>query len=107
VKTILQNNGYHILEAENGVAALKVWQDHQGKIDLLLTDMIMPEGISGEKLAERLRQENQQLKVIYSSGFSEELINKTGTMQEGYNFLAKPYHPKRLVEAVRTCLANC
>jgi two-component system cell cycle sensor histidine kinase/response regulator CckA len=104
VETILRKNGFRILVAENGVEALKVWEEQEGKVDLLLTDMIMPEGMSGRKLAERLRQENRHLKVIYSSGYSGELIDKEGLKLDGHNFLSKPYHPKKLLEVVRASL---
>jgi two-component system cell cycle sensor histidine kinase/response regulator CckA len=106
VKSILQRCGYHLLLANNGVEALQVWRDHQGKIDLLLTDMVMPEGISGQQLAEQLLHQNPRLKVIYSSGYTSELIDNPGEMPDKRHFLPKPYHPHVLIEAVRACLAS-
>ncbi len=64
----------------------------------------MPSGFSGRELAERLRQKKEDLKVIYSSGYSQEIAGQELTLQEGFNFLQKPYHPLKLAETVRDCL---
>lgn len=101
---ILKRFGYQVQTAETGVAALKVWEEAGGEFDLLLTDMVMPEGISGRELAELLRQKKSSLKVIYSSGYSQEIAGQELTLQEGFNFLQKPYHPLKLAETVRDCL---
>ena len=104
VVSILELYGYKIYQAETGVAALKVWEKHKDEIDLLLTDMVMPEGISGRQLAERLHQEDPELKVIYTSGYSPGMAGKDIALLEGFNFLAKPYPPNRLAQVVRECL---
>lgn len=101
---ILKRFGYQVQTAETGVAALKVWDDARGEFDLLLTDMVMPEGISGRELAEMLKRKKEDLKVIYSSGYSQEIAGQELTLQEGFNFLQKPYHPLKLAETVRDCL---
>jgi signal transduction histidine kinase/CheY-like chemotaxis protein len=101
---ILQLCGYRTYEAESGVAALSVWQKHKNEIDLLLTDMVMPEGMSGRQLAERLQAEDAGLKVIYTSGYSPGMAGKDIALLEGFNFLAKPYTPHRLALVVRECL---
>jgi CheY-like chemotaxis protein len=106
VRKILQRYGYQVLAAGSGVEALKVWQDHAGKIDLLLTDLVMPGGISGRELAQRLQADCRDLKVIYSSGYSQELNNLEALQAEGLLFLAKPYSPEQLAHAVRGCLDN-
>ena len=104
VVRILELCGYHIYQAENGVEALAVWQQHKDEIDLLLTDMVMPGGVSGRQLAERLQQEAPGLKVIYTSGYSPGMAGKDIALLEGFNFLAKPYPPSRLAQVVRECL---
>jgi two-component system, cell cycle sensor histidine kinase and response regulator CckA len=104
VVSILQLCGYRTYEAETGVAALRVWEQHKEEIDLLLTDMVMPEGVSGRQLAERLQADDPGLKVIYTSGYSPGMAGKDIALLEGFNFLAKPYPPSRLALVVRECL---
>jgi PAS domain S-box-containing protein len=100
----LQRKGYRVLEASNGREALDVWKEHHNEIDLLLTDQIMPEGMSGRELAARCIAEKPALKVIYSSGYSLEMIQSGMNLTEGLNFLAKPYDPVKLANTVRHCL---
>lgn len=104
VRTVLEFHGYKVITASNGVEGLRVWDEQQGQVDLLVTDMVMPEGISGRVLAERLQSRKPALKVIFSSGYSLDLFSKDFTLREGFNFLAKPYHPTTLARAVRACL---
>jgi CheY-like chemotaxis protein len=102
-RMILQDYDYRVLEAGNGVEALKVWDEQQGKIDLLLTDMVMPEGMNGRELAEKLKLRNPQLKVIYTSGYSFDAIGSEAELG-GARFLQKPYPPPQLAQTVRECL---
>jgi CheY-like chemotaxis protein len=105
VEGILQRHGYEVLTAANGVEALQLWKQQKGEFDLLLTDMVMPEGLTGRQLGERLKAQNPGLKVIYSSGYSAELVNEEGMdLSEGFNFLQKPYHPQKLAQTVRSRL---
>jgi two-component system, cell cycle sensor histidine kinase and response regulator CckA len=104
VVNVLELCGYRIYQARTGVEALKVWDKHKSEIDLLLTDMVMPEGMSGRQLAERLQAEDPALKVIYTSGYSPGMAGKDIALLEGFNFLAKPYPPSRLANVVRECL---
>ncbi len=104
VVKILELCGYRICQARTGVEALRVWGEHKDEIDLLLTDMVMPEGMSGRQLAERLQAEAPGLKVIYTSGYSPGMAGKDIALLEGFNFLAKPYPPSRLAQVVRECL---
>ena len=101
VRTCLLRCGYHVLEAANGVEALEVWQQHQEAIDLLLTDMVMPEGLTGRELAERLQAAKPGLKVIYTSGYSPEMIGTDPSLRPGANYLPKPYNPETLARMVR------
>ncbi|HAV65379.1 MAG TPA: hypothetical protein DCY13_23765 [Verrucomicrobiales bacterium] len=101
---ILRRFGYRVETADNGVHALDIWQASAGDFDLLLTDMVMPEGMTGRELAEQLKQKKPELKVIYSSGYSQEIAGQDLTLEEGFNFLQKPYHPTKLAQTVRDCL---
>lgn len=102
-RMILQDYDYVVLEAGNGVEALKVWDEHNGRIDLLLTDMVMPEGMNGRELAEKLKVRNPNLKVIYTSGYSFDAIGNEASLGEA-RFLQKPYPPPQLAQTVRECL---
>jgi PAS domain S-box-containing protein len=104
VVSLLQRCGYNVLTAATGVAALEVWKEHRDKIRLLLTDMIMPGGMTGRELAERLRAEQPSLKVIYTSGYSVDLLEKAPALVDGFNFLQKPYQSQKLAQTVRKCL---
>ncbi|MBI1841150.1 MAG: PAS domain S-box protein [Verrucomicrobia bacterium] len=105
VEAVLQKQGYKVVLAENGVEALKQWQSHPGQIDLLLTDMVMPEGVSGLELSERVRALRSEVRVIYMSGYSVDFMeNEVAGIVEGFNYLQKPYRPEQLVRAVREVL---
>jgi nitrogen-specific signal transduction histidine kinase/ActR/RegA family two-component response regulator len=104
VQEVLRKKGYTVLVAPTGAQALKVWERHQEEIDLLLTDMMMPEGVSGRELAERVLAEKPDLKVIYSSGHSLDLVSPGLSLKEGSNYLQKPYHPETLARTVRNRL---
>jgi CheY-like chemotaxis protein len=104
VRKVLERSGFAVLEAASGLAALELWDRDKPPIDLLLTDMVMPDGMSGRQLAERLKADNPALKVLYTSGYSTDLLGKDLELQEGTNFLQKPYPPAKLVQTVRTAL---
>lgn len=92
--------GYRVLTAANGRDALKVWSEHRDEIDLLLTDVVMPESISGRQLAHTLIVEKPDLKVIFTSGYSAELLGEDFEQEKEFGFLAKPYLPDRLASTV-------
>ena len=104
VCTILQGHGYKILEAESGVKALDVWRSHRDSIDLVLTDVVMPDRMNGWELAETLLAERPDLKVIFTSGYSDDVVGREFVMQQGSRFLQKPNDPKKLAATVRKCL---
>ncbi|MHB8523977.1 MAG: MASE1 domain-containing protein [Limisphaerales bacterium] len=103
-RVVLQRHGYRVLEAGSGSRALAVWNEHASDIDLLLTDMVMPEGMSGRELAEELLANRSDLKIIYTSGYSEDMFEKSLSLEEGFNFLRKPFYPQKLAQTVRDCL---
>ena len=105
VRKVLERGGFDVIEASSGLAALELWSKTQPHIDLLLTDMVMPDGISGRQLAEKLKAQNPGLRVIFTTGYSSELMGKDFQIKEGVNFLQKPYPPQKLVETVRNGLA--
>jgi two-component system, cell cycle sensor histidine kinase and response regulator CckA len=104
VRAVLEQKGYRVVEAVSGVAALGLWQQRQMTVDLLLTDMVMPDGVSGRELAERLQADQPGLPVIYTSGYSADAVAQGFALVEGVNFLQKPYGPLKLLTAVRGAL---
>jgi PAS domain S-box-containing protein len=104
VSQILRQKGYQVLEATSGVAALELWKKHAAEIDLLLTDIVMPQGYSGVTLAETLQTERPGLKVLLTSGYSHELDQRPSPAGKPWQVLEKPAPPQRLLEAVRHCL---
>ena len=100
VSEALGTLGYHVLSAANGRDALNVWAEHRDEIDLLLTDVVMPESISGRQLAHTLIQDKPNLKVIFTSGYSSELFGSEFEREKEHLFLAKPYLPDRLAQTV-------
>jgi PAS domain S-box-containing protein len=104
VKMTLRLFGYEILEATNGAEAIRLWERHQAQVRLLFTDMVMPGGVTGLDLAERLRQFKPTLKVLISSGYSQDLLQHGGGLPAGMRFLAKPYYPNILARTIREFL---
>ena len=101
---VLRSFGYKVLVAESGVAAMQIWHEHKGDIHLVMTDIVMPEGMSGVELAERLRAEKPGLKIILSSGYSLEEAPEGLEQKPGLALLPKPYQVGTLVHIVRQCL---
>jgi CheY-like chemotaxis protein len=104
VRKILEGQGYHVLEAASGPEALSISRDTSQRIDLLLTDMVMPSGMSGKQVAAKLLAERRALKVVYSSGYSLETAGKDPSALKDGAYLQKPYRPETLVRLVRDCL---
>jgi two-component system cell cycle sensor histidine kinase/response regulator CckA len=103
VREVLKQHHYRVVEAGTGVEALRLWDEFNGEIDLLLTDMVMPEGMSGIELATQLKRRNPALRVIYTSGYSAEIMGAEFS-QPGAFFLPKPYFPLQLAQLVRQAL---
>lgn len=104
VEEVLRLHGYRVLTAASGPAAMEVWNREDRRIDLLLTDMVMPGGMMGTDVAAELRRVNPDLKVIYTTGYSPGVTGIPHSLEEGVNFLPKPYSPSKLAEIVRKCL---
>jgi CheY-like chemotaxis protein len=101
VRDALEESGYQIREASDGLEALNFWKTKASQIDLLLADMAMPGGINGRQLADKLRRERPGLKVVFMSGH---VLDMAGTIQPHGCFLQKPFSPERLAEIVRSHL---
>jgi nitrogen-specific signal transduction histidine kinase/CheY-like chemotaxis protein len=104
VQAVLEHHGYKVIEAANGIEALKLWTEHRGTVALLLTDLVMPAGMTGQQLARRLQQDQPDLKIIFTSGYSAEIAGRELQLRSGENFVQKPFAPYQLLEVVRKCL---
>ena len=104
VRITLARLGYRVLEAPTGVKALELWQEHGDEIHLLLTDLMMPDGMNGKELVQRLVMKTSKLKVIYMSGYSADILGKDFPVQIGVNFLAKPFQMAELAQIIRDSL---
>jgi CheY-like chemotaxis protein len=103
-RDFLKECGYRILEAGSGREALQVWGKYRSEIDLLLTDMKMPEGISGMELAEKMIAEQPALRVIFTSGYSDDIVSPEILQRNHARFLPKPYSYTDLTRMVRELL---
>lgn len=106
LRRVLEQYGYRVIEAENGLLALDAWARESAKADILLSDAVLPGGVSGRELAARLRKDRPGLKVILTSGFDlgDTLIPELGPSEQDFRFIQKPYAPEKLVSLVRECL---
>lgn len=104
MRDALVNLGYRILEAGNGAEAIEIWPQHREEIALLLTDLVMPGGMNGKQLAERLLTDNSKLKIIYASGYHAGIAGDDFKLEEGVNFLSKPFEAEKLAAIVRARL---
>ncbi len=99
----LQRTHYSVIVAANGADALEKKQQHLGPIDLVVTDVVMP-GMSGRELAKQMQQIQENLKVLFISGYTENSIVQHGVLDTGLNFLQKPFTPDVLLKKIRTLL---
>ncbi len=104
IASFLRRAGYSVLEAPTAAAALPVWDQHRDTIALVLTDIVMPGGMTGRDLATRLRSERPALPILYMSGYAAELAHSGEPLVEGENFLEKPYAPSKLAQLIRRTL---
>jgi CheY-like chemotaxis protein len=103
VRDTLESKGYQVVEAENGESGLKASVGHQGKIDLVITDVVMP-GMGGREMVEQLAKTRPETKVLYLSGYTEDAIISEGTIESGTAFLQKPFTLQNLSRKVREVL---
>jgi PAS domain S-box-containing protein len=101
----LKSLGYNVLSAENGGTALMISEQHKGMIHLMLTDVVMP-NMNGRQLAERLQKEHPEMNVLYTSGYTEDIIVHHGILDSGLNFIGKPYRLQALAKKIRELLSS-
>jgi two-component system, cell cycle sensor histidine kinase and response regulator CckA len=104
VTQVLESGGYHVVSAGCGAEALEQWAKRKADIHLLLTDIVMPDGLTGSKLAARLQAEDPRLRVLFTSGYSAGMPGTELANVDERHFLAKPYRPATLLRVVRECL---
>jgi two-component system, cell cycle sensor histidine kinase and response regulator CckA len=104
VTTVLGRLGYQVLTARTGPEAIAVWRDQAGRIALLLTDLVMPDGMTGQQLADRLREEQPGLKVLITSGYNADIAGRDLALDAATAFMRKPYGAQQLARAVRAIL---
>ncbi|MCC7373774.1 MAG: PAS domain S-box protein [Verrucomicrobiales bacterium] len=102
----LRRRGYKVQEAASGIEALDIWERCRGQIDLLFTDMVMPGGMSGLDLAERLLREDRHIRVLATSGYSPERAKLDVLSARGIGYLPKPYGDGALVQAVQQVMSR-
>jgi CheY-like chemotaxis protein len=104
LRRILEDFGYHVLEAVDGEDAIELAEQADGPIDLLLTDLVMPR-MGGEELARRLGGLHPRMKILFMSGYSVQAVTSGGALLPGAGFIAKPFSAIDLVDRVRETLA--
>ena len=102
-REFLQSSGYTVLEAGNGAEAIEVSKRHQGLIHLLMTDVVMP-GMSGRELTQRMKGHRPDTKVLYVSGYTDDVVLRNGMLEPGTAFLQKPFTRDTLMHKVRDVL---
>jgi CheY-like chemotaxis protein len=102
-RNTLARHGYNVLEAESGAAALSILENQHCEVQLLLTDVVMP-GMSGRELAEQLVARRPGLRVLYTSGYTDDTIVHHGVLEPGVAFIQKPFAPNVLLQAIRKIL---
>lgn len=100
---ILRENGYHVLEASNGEEAIKICNEHKGEIDLMLTDVVMP-AMNGKRLSEIVRPIQENIRVVYMSGYTDDAIVHHGVLDPGTNFIEKPFTAETLTSTIQEVL---
>jgi len=104
VVAVLEHYGYRVLQADNGATAQEVWKWHSHRIALLLTDVVLPDGMSGAELSEQMQQEKPGLKVVLMSGYASEYAGKLFPRRPQVRFIQKPFTPQALEKIVREVL---
>lgn len=104
LQAILESHNYRLILVGTGQEALEVWQSRGDEVDLLLTDVIMPDGMSGGELARRLQQARPNLKTILCSGYSASVLEGDLAHLQNATFLQKPYRANQLLRLVRDML---
>ena len=99
-KQVLEECGYTVIEADNGVQALSICNEGDYKFDLLMTDVVMPQ-MGGHELANKLKEKLPDLQILYTSGYTDDAIVRHGVIEVGTNFIQKPFTPDSLAKKVQ------
>ena len=102
-RVMLETYGYTVLEAPTGAEALRICREHIGSIELMVTDVVMPE-MSGREVADQLRQIRPTTKILYMSGFTDDAVLLHGALSAEDTFLQKPFTSSALASKVRGAL---
>ena len=97
IAEILTNADFRVFKTSNPSEVFELYKQHRQEIDILLTDVVMP-GMSGKKLVEQLQQINENLKVLFMSGYTDDAIVHQGVLDEGTEFIQKPFKGKDLIK---------
>ncbi|MDA1275202.1 MAG: PAS domain S-box protein [Verrucomicrobia bacterium] len=101
---LLRRQGYRVIEASSGKEALNAWTDQEEKIDLVFTDIVMPGGMSGINLVENLLAKDPGVRILFTSGYYQDLEEESQRFKTSVSFIPKPYQPVKLATTVRNCL---
>jgi len=103
MRRVLETHGYAVLEARHGKDAIRVADGHGGAVDLVITDVVMPE-MGGRELAERLASARPSSKILFVSGYTDDVVIRQGILDKGRPFLQKPFTPQELLTKAREVL---
>jgi signal transduction histidine kinase/ActR/RegA family two-component response regulator len=101
IHALLERHGYDVVAAANGIEALDLYLAHTRKVALVLTDLVMPGGMTGHELGRQLQSRQSNLKIIFMSGYSPEIAGRQLELRPGENFIQKPFAANRLLETIR------
>ena len=103
VRRLLQKSGYKTIEAENGEDAVRKFKDNRGIVSLVLLDVIMPVK-NGREAYEEIRRIEPDIKTIFMSGYTDDIISNNGILEEAFDFISKPINPDTLMRKIRDAL---
>jgi DNA-binding NtrC family response regulator len=106
LREVLEMHGHVVLGAGSGGEALEAWEKNSTQIELLVTDVTLPQGMTGVMLAEKFQAHKPGLKIMYTSGHERERVAEKYALPSDATFLKKPFNPDTLANAVQTCLAG-
>ncbi len=102
---VLEEHGYKVLSALDGCEALEIARRHEGRIDLLITDVVMPQ-MNGQELADAIAEFRPETKVLFVSGYSDNELGKNGLLDPRIELLQKPFTPQALARKIRRAIAT-
>jgi two-component system cell cycle sensor histidine kinase/response regulator CckA len=103
-RTVMERAGYKVIEAATGADGLRAWRQCGGKVDVVFTDVVMPDGMSGWQMVEQLQEAQPGLRAVFTSGYAADFAGRELFLRERQSFLAKPATPKEILDTVRRLL---